>query len=70
MCLAAHDKGLGTCISTTLVRYPGLLRSILPGSEEKRMVVAVTLGYPDLAAPANTFERSRADLDEIVTWVS
>ena len=70
VCLAAHDKGLGTCISTTLVRYPGLLRSVLPGSEEKRMVVAVTLGYPDLAAPANTFERSRADLDEIVTWVS
>ena len=34
------------------------------------MVVAVTLGYPDLDAPANTFERSRADLDEIVTWVS
>ena len=28
-----------------------------------------TLGYPDLDAPANTFERSRADLDELVTWV-
>jgi nitroreductase len=70
LCLAAHDKGLGTCQSTTLVRYPGLLRQLLPGSEEQRMVVAVTLGYPDLNAPANTFERSRADLDEIVTWVS
>jgi hypothetical protein len=34
------------------------------------MVVAVTLGYPAPDAPANTFERSRADLDEIVTWVS
>jgi nitroreductase len=70
VCLAAHDKGLGTCQSTTLVRYPGLLRQLLPGSGEQRMVVAVTLGYPDLTAPANTFERSRADLDEIVTWVS
>ena len=70
VCLAAHDKGLGTCQSTTLVRYPGLLRDLLPGSEEKRMVVAATLGYPDLDAPANTFARSRADLDEIVTWVS
>ena len=48
VCLAAHDKGLGTCQSTTLVRYPGLLRQLLPGSDEKRMVVAVTLGYPDL----------------------
>jgi nitroreductase len=70
VCLAAHDKGLGTCQSTTLVRYPGLLRQHLPGSEEKRMVVAVTLGYPDLGAPANTFERSRAPLGELVTWVS
>ncbi len=69
VCLAAHDKGLGTCQSTTLVRYPGLLRQLLPGAEEQRMVIAVTLGYPDLDAPANTFERSRADLDEIVTWV-
>jgi nitroreductase len=70
VCLAAYDKGLGTCQSTTLVRYPGLLRQHLTGSDEKRMVVAVTLGYPDLEAPANTFERSRAPLDELVTWVS
>jgi nitroreductase len=70
VCLAAHDKELGTCQSTTLVRYPGLLRRLLPGADEQRMVIAVTLGHPDLDAPANTFERSRADLDEIVTWVS
>ena len=70
VCLAAHDKGLGTCQSTTLVRYPGLLRQVLSGADEQRMVVAVTLGWPDLEAPANTFERSRAPLDELVTWVS
>ncbi len=51
MCLAAHDRGLGTCQSTTLVRYPGLLRDVLPGSDEKSMVIAVTLGYPDLDDP-------------------
>jgi len=70
VCLAAYDKGLGTCQSTTLVRYPGLLRDVLPGSEEQKMVIAVTLGWPDLANVANTFDRSRAPLDEIVTWVS
>ena len=70
VCLAAHDKGLGTCQSTTLVRYPGLLREVLPGSAEAKMVVAVTLGWPDPEAPANTFARSRAPLDELVTWVS
>ncbi len=69
VCLAAHDKGLGTCIVATVVRYPQILRSLLPGAEDARFVVAVTLGHPDLESPANSFERSRADLDEIVTWV-
>jgi nitroreductase len=68
--LAARDRGLGTCQSTTLVRYPDLLREVLPGSEEKKMVVAMTLGWPDEESPANTFDRSRAPLDELVSWVS
>ena len=69
VCLAAFDRGLGSCIVATVVRHPELLRELLPGSEGKRMAVGVALGHPDLYAPANTFERSRAGLDEIVTWV-
>jgi nitroreductase len=68
--LAAQNRGLGTCQSTTLVRYPQLLRDVLPGSDEKKMVVCMTLGWPDPDHPANTFARSRAPLDELVTWVS
>jgi nitroreductase len=70
VCLAAHDHGLGSCILATVIRYPEILRSLLTGAEDKRFVVAVTLGYADPQSAANTFERSRADLDEIVTWVS
>jgi nitroreductase len=70
VCLAAHDRGLGTCIIATLVRYPSILRRLLPGAEGKRFVVGVTLGHPQADAPANCFERSRAVLDEFVTWVS
>ena len=69
VCLAASNKGLGTCVMTTMVRYPGILRQVLPGSEDKRFVAAATLGYPDLEAAANTFVRSRAPLEELVTWV-
>jgi nitroreductase len=69
-CLAAHDKGLGTCIIATLIRYPDILRRLLPGAADKRFVVGVTLGYPEEGAAANSFERSRAGLDELVTWVS
>ena len=69
VCLAAYDRGLGTCIVATIVRHPELLRELLPGSEGKRLALGVTLGYPDEVAPANTFERARAGLDELVTWV-
>lgn len=69
VCLAAHNRGLGTCITATLVRYPSILRRLLPGTEGKRLVVGVTLGYPDAHAPENTFPRARAGLDELVTWV-
>ena len=70
VCLAAYDRGLGTCIAATVIRYPDLLRRLLPGADGMRFVVSVTLGYPTPDAPGNTFERSRADLDELVTWVS
>jgi nitroreductase len=69
VCLAAYDRGLGTCIVATIVRYPGLLRELLPNGDGKRIVVGVTLGHPDQAHAANSFERSRAPLDELVTWV-
>ena len=70
VCLAAFDRGLGACIVATMIRYPDLLRRLLPGAEDKRFVVPVTLGSPVAGSPANTVERSRADLDELVTWVS
>jgi len=70
VCLAAYDHGLGICIAATVIRYPHILRRLLPGAEDKRFAIAVTLGYPLVDDPVNTFERSRADLDELVTWVS
>lgn len=70
VCLAAYDRGLGTCIVATVIRYPDLLRRLVPGAEGKRFVVSVTLGSPVADSPANSFERSRAGLDELVTWVS
>ena len=46
MCLAAYDRGLGTCVIATVIRFPDLLRRLLPGGEGKRFVIAVTLAIP------------------------
>ena len=70
ICLLAHEKGLGTCIMAAAVMYTGLLRELVPIPDSKVIAMGIALGYPDLESPANNFERVRADLDELVTWVS
>lgn len=70
LCLAAHSRGLGTCITGSNVRYPDLLRKVLPDTEDKLFVVAITLGYPDWDAPINRFPRTRIPVDEFAAFVS
>ena len=69
ICLAAEDRGLGTCIMAMAVRFPELLHRMIPAAADKDFVVGVALGLPDLDALVNRTERERAPLDEIVTWV-
>ena len=67
--LAAHVRGLGTCITGSNVRYAELLRKVLPGTEDKSFIVAIALGYPEWEAPINRFPRTRIPVDEFVTFV-
>jgi nitroreductase len=69
ICLLAHERGLGTSILAASVRYPELLRKLLSISDDKVIVIGVALGYPDWDAPVNKFERVRANLNELVTWI-
>jgi nitroreductase len=68
VCLAAAARGLGTCIMAMLVRWPGVLREVVP-AQGKRFVIAVALGTPDPASELNTTERVRVDLGELVHFV-
>ena len=69
ICLLAHAKGLGTCIMAAAVRYPDLLRRIAFIPDDRRIVAAIAVGYPDPDYPLNRFGRQRADLREIVRWI-
>jgi len=69
ICLLAHERGLGTTIMAVSVMYPEVLRKMLSIPDGKIIVMGVALGYPDWDAPANKFERARANLNELVTWV-
>ena len=69
VCLLAHDRSLGTCILAASVRYPALIREIIPVSPAKAIIVGLALGYPDGEAPINRFERERAAADDFTLWV-
>jgi nitroreductase len=68
ICLAAADRGLGTCIAKQAVSYPDVVRSNLGLSEEVEPVIGIALGYPDPAFPANALQSLREPLDGTVTW--
>lgn len=67
--LAAHARGLATCITTSNVRYPELLRKVIPGTDTQKMLAAIAIGYPDLEAPVNRFPRTRIPVDEFLRFV-
>ena len=69
ICLAAYDKGLGTCLLAAAARYSTEIRKIAAMPEDKKIVVGIALGYPDPSFPLNNFERDRAKLNEFVHWM-
>ncbi len=66
LCLAAQAEGLGTCIMAVGGFYPDMLRAKLPAPAHLKIAVGIALGYPDMTAPINNFERQYAPLAE---WV-
>jgi nitroreductase len=68
-CLAAAERGLGTCCLASAVGYPGLIRRIAPIRDDSVIVVGVAVGSPDLSAAVNDFSRARARIEEFTTWV-
>jgi nitroreductase len=69
ICLAAHGKGLGTCLLASAARFSAEIRKIAAIPDDKKIVVGIALGYPDPSFPLNNFARERAKLDEFVHWM-
>lgn len=66
---AAEEHGLGTCIVANPVRYSDLMHKYIPGLEGKRVVVGITIGYPDTEAIVNRFPRTRMLPEEYLSFV-
>lgn len=69
ICLAAHDRGLGTCLMAMAVIHPQILRKVAGIPEDRKIAVGIAMGYPDPDFPLNSFERKRVGVKEFVKWV-
>jgi len=69
ICLAALNFGLGTCIEDQGVLYPKVLREIAQIPENKKIIIAIAIGYPDWNFPANALVSSRASIDHNTRWL-
>lgn len=68
LALAAHDLGLGTCLQASLVNYPDAIREFLGLSKTKKLVMGISLGYPDPIAKLNAYQSARISVDDFVRW--
>ena len=66
--LAAHAFGLGSCLQASLGNYPDAVRNFLGIPGTKRLVLGISLGYPDMDALINQYESGRVPLSEFVRW--
>ena len=67
LCLAAHSAGLGTCLQAVLTSYPDAIRQFLGIPKTKRLVIGMSIGYPDFAARINSYQSSRIAVNDFVT---
>jgi nitroreductase len=68
LCLAALDHGLGTCIEDQGVMYPDVIREQTGIPAQKRLIIAIAIGYPEEDFPANRIESLREPVDDVTTW--
>jgi nitroreductase len=66
--LAAHAKGLGTVPQAFLIDHSSAIKEFLGLPTSKRLILGMSIGYPDIEGGARDYESDRVDLDEICKW--
>ena len=65
--LAAHARGLGTVPQAFLTDYARETKEFLGIPESKRLVLGMSIGYPDREAPQNRIRTDRVPIEEWLT---
>lgn len=67
--LAAHAHGLGTVPQAFATDYAREVKEYLGLARTKRLILGLSVGYPDMDAPANGFRTERSPVAEVASFV-
>jgi nitroreductase len=69
ICLAALHFGLGTCIHDQGVMYPDVVKKYAGIPESKRLIIAISIGYPDQEKIENKITSTRESVESLTKWI-
>lgn len=68
--LAAQSLGIAAVAQASVARFSPFVRRHFTIPDDRRVVVAISFGYPDQDEAVNSYRTSRADIDATSTWVA
>jgi nitroreductase len=67
--LAAQAKGLGTVPQGFATDYAQDIKQYLGIPADKRLTLGISIGYPDMTAPVNSYRTERSPVEEVASFV-
>ena len=68
ICLVALNYDLATCIQGQGLMYPEVIRKYTGIPDSKRLVICVTIGYPEMDFSGNKIQTARTPAGDITQW--
>jgi nitroreductase len=66
--LAAHSFGVESCLQASVTNYAPEIKKFLGIGESKKLVICISLGYPDKKAKLNAYRSHKQKPDEFTRW--
>ena len=66
--LAASALGIGSCIQASVVDYAKEIKQFLAIPVEKKLIVCISIGYPDREAKLNEYQSLKKEVVDFVKW--
>ena len=66
--LAAHSLGVESCLQASVTDYALEIKKFLGIAESKKLVIGISLGYPDEKAKLNTYHSLKQKPNEFTKW--